>query len=457
MRDWTRIRPDGQELPCIKVGPFNVRFPGIHYKFELFDYAQGLLMCAVCLSIINVLQDSLGMPFEVALAIVVLNGFLYLWHTWLGDPVIPGWITPAIPLVIAYIATFDGTIPRMHALIAFQLTFAVWCIFLGITGLGKRVIDLIPSGIKCGVILGAGISAIQLVFAKGGRFDTMPITISLCAMLTIYIMYNLKFRRATEINLPLQVLANLGLLPAIALTIIVAPLVGEATLNVQWGISSPDFRTLWTDWTPWGRIGFPPFALFIQSIPLVISAYIVIFGDVLQSSAIIESGRKNRPDDPAAYSVNRTHLICGMRNGLMGFFGPDLSMCGPLWAAMQVVVVERWRKGRRSMDSLLGGAASFRFGTFTGYFLLPVVSITRAILPAALALTMFVQGFVSVYIGVQEAKNLKDLGIGGLVAGTLMSRGAAQGFAVGIIACLLVYGVRLRDHKEEEPAIWKDQ
>jgi hypothetical protein len=457
MRDWTQIRAAGQELPCINFGPFKMRFPGIHYKFELFDYAQGLLMCAVCLSIINLLQDTLGMPFEVALAIVVLNGFLYLWHTWLGDPVIPGWITPAIPLVVAYILTFEGTIPRMHALIAFQLTFAVWCIFLGITGLGKRVIDLIPSGIKCGVILGAGVSAIQLVFAKGGRFDTMPVTISLCAMLTIYIMYNLTFRKASERNLPLQVIANLGLLLAIVLTIIIAPLVGEAKFDIQWGISSPDFISLWRDWTPWGRIGFPSVELFIQSIPLVLSAYIVIFGDVLQSSAIIETGRKERPDDPAEYSINRTHLICGMRNGLMGVFGPDLSMCGPLWAAMQVVVVERWKKGRKSMETLLGGAASFRFGTFTGYFLLPVVSVTRAILPAALALTLFVQGFVSVYIGVKEAKNLKDLGIGGLVAGTLMSRGAACGFVVGILACLLIYGLKCSPEKGTEPPIWKEQ
>ncbi len=58
-------------------------------------------MCAVCLGIIPILQEYLGMPFEIAITIVILNGFFYMWHAHLGDPVVPGWITPAIPLSAA--------------------------------------------------------------------------------------------------------------------------------------------------------------------------------------------------------------------------------------------------------------------------------------------------------------------------------------------------------------------
>ena len=77
-------RVDGGVQPYIPLGPFQLRLPFIHYRFELPDYIQGLMMCAVCLGIIPVLQEYLGMPFEIAITIVILNGFLYLWHSHLG-------------------------------------------------------------------------------------------------------------------------------------------------------------------------------------------------------------------------------------------------------------------------------------------------------------------------------------------------------------------------------------
>ena len=115
-------------------------------------------------------------------------------------------------------------------------------------------------------------------------------------------------------------------------------------------------------------------------------------------------------------------------------------MCGPIWAAMTVVTYERYKNGRNDMDSSISGVAAFRFGTLTGYFLLPIVSLVRPILPVALSLTMLIQGFVSVYVGVRQTQNIKDLGIAGIVGGILIAKGAAFAFAAGIILCLLVYG-----------------
>lgn len=45
----------GKEQPYIKAGPFKVRFPFVHYRFEVADFVQGLLMCAVCLGAIPLL------------------------------------------------------------------------------------------------------------------------------------------------------------------------------------------------------------------------------------------------------------------------------------------------------------------------------------------------------------------------------------------------------------------
>ena len=73
--------PYGQEQPYIKAGPFKIRFPFIHYRFEIADYIQGLLMCAVCLGAIPLLQENLGMPFSVALGNRHLERFpVYVAH-----------------------------------------------------------------------------------------------------------------------------------------------------------------------------------------------------------------------------------------------------------------------------------------------------------------------------------------------------------------------------------------
>ncbi len=433
--------PYGAEAPYIKAGPFKVRLPFIHYRFEVADYIQGLLMCAVCLGAIPLLQDTLHMPFQIALAIVILNGFLYTWHTLLGDPVVPGWITPAIPLLVAYCLTFPEGHARMQGLVAFEITLGVFAIILGLTGIAGKIIGLVPPAIKSGIILGAGVSAIYMIFKDGGKFEAMPMTTTVCLIVAFYLLFSNGFKRLSTKNNFFGTIANLGILPAVLIAVIVAPIVGESGLpQIEWGFSSPDFLGLWKDWVPWGAVGWPKPIMFLQSIPTVLAIYIVLFGDVVQSKALVHDADITREDELVDYNPNRAHLIFGIRNSIMGVIGPDITMCGPLWAAMQVVVCERYKKGRKSMQSLIGGAASFRFGTFTGYWLLPIVTLVQPILSVALALTMIVQGFVSVRIGVQQATSFKDLGIAGVIAGVLLSKGSAWGLAVGILACLLCYG-----------------
>ena len=109
------------------------------------------------------------------------------------------------------------------------------------------------------------------------------------------------------------------------------------------------------------------------------------------------------------------------------------------------------------MQSIFGGAASFRFGTFTGYWLLPIVTLVRPILSVALALTLVVQGFVSVRIGVQESRSFRDLGIAGVIAGVILARGSAWGLAVGIVACLLSYGFDFFKGDKEFGSLWSQK
>lgn len=436
-------RPDkgiGEPSPHWKLGPFDVRLPFIHYRIEWPDYAQGLFMCVVDLGAIPLMTQALGMPFEVALAVVILNGLLYLVHHLLGDPVVPGWITPAIPLLIVYVESFPPGEQRVWALISFQFLLGAFSIFLGLTGLASKVVQFVPSALRAGIVLGAGLAAIISVFELGGRFHSYPITITIAVLIAFFLMYSKAFATLREKAVGWRFLASLGIIPSIFAAVIIAPLVGEADWpEVEWGLSSPDFSTLWSDYTVFG-LGFPPLIMFLTAIPTVLATYIVVFGDVLQAKAVLKEADHVRTDEAVVYDANRAHLLFGGRNTLMSIIGPDVAMCGPLWAAMHVVIVERYKQGRRAMKSVFGGAGSFRWGTNTGLLLLPIVTFVEPILAVGLALTLIIQGFVSARVGIMEAKNQKDLGIAGIIAAVLAVQGAAWAFATGILLLAVVYG-----------------
>lgn len=441
MSTW-KHRIDGEETPYTPLGPFKLRLPFLHYRFELPDYLQGLLMCAVDLAAIPLMMQLLGMPFEAALAIVILNGLLYLLHHLLGDPVVPGWITPAIPLLMAYVATFPEGVDRVHALIAFQMMLGILAIVLGQTGMASKVVRLIPSAIKAGVIMGAGLAAIVVVFDEGGRFEQYPFTITIAVGLAFYLIFSRHFNQLKAKGGIWGTIGKLGIFPIIVLAIIIAPLFGEAPWpNVEWGFSKPDFGLMFREYTVFG-VGLPPLMMFITAIPTVLAAYIVLFGDVLQSKALLKEADEKRRDEKIDYNPNRSHLIFGGRNFGMSIFGPDVVMCGPLWAAMHVVTVERYKQGKAAMHSIFGGSGSFRWGTNTGLLLLPIVSLVQPILGIALALTLLVQGYVSVRIGILEARSQRDLGIAGIIAAILVIKGATWAFAVGVLLCALIYGKR---------------
>ena len=436
-------REPGARQPYVPLGPFQLRLPFVHYRFETADYIQGLIMCAVCLGIIPVLTEYLGMPFEIALTIVMLNGFLYLWHSHLGDPVVPGWITPAIPLLLAWLKTYPEGVPRMHALIAFEFELGLLSLLLGATGLAKRFVDLVPDALKAGILLGAGVAAVRLVFEAGGRFDHYPWTITIAIGFAFFILFSNFFKTLRKKNKVLGYLSDLGLLPALVLAIFIAPIFRELPWpSLEWGFTSPHFVSLFTEWTPFSsKIGFPAFSLYVAAVPLVFATYIVLFGELIQAEALVDEAREFRQgDEDVHFDANRNNMIVGLRNITMSMLGPDASMCGPMWAAMQVVECERYKHGREAMDSLFGGMASFRLGTFTGYFLAPIVTLVKPILPIALSLTMLIQGYVAVRVGILKARTFNDLGVAGVVGAVLVSRGAAYAFGVGIVMCFLIYG-----------------
>ena len=133
------------ELPYIPLGPFQWRIPGIHYRVEYVEFFQGLILGATALSSIPYLTDNLGLPYELAWSCVIIEVFMYMLHGWLGDPVVPGWITPTLPFTLAYLNGFEKGPDRIQAMIALQLLVAFVFIFMGITKLADKFVNGVPT------------------------------------------------------------------------------------------------------------------------------------------------------------------------------------------------------------------------------------------------------------------------------------------------------------------------
>ncbi|WP_220359362.1 hypothetical protein [Alkalilimnicola ehrlichii] len=182
-------RQSGAEQPYM-LGPLKLRVPFVHYKIELPDILQGVILCVVPLGVTALMTQVLGIPFEIAVAFVLINNLLYLVHTHFGDPAIAGWITAGIPLYIAFLSGFPEGEARILALIALQIMVAVVFLGLGIFKGADALVKRMPMSLKAGILIGAGVSAIMTEFGADGRVWTMPITILTGAALGFFMLFS---------------------------------------------------------------------------------------------------------------------------------------------------------------------------------------------------------------------------------------------------------------------------
>ncbi|UPA32134.1 hypothetical protein L0P85_08375 [Terrisporobacter glycolicus] len=435
-----KYRVHGEEQPCFPLGPFRVRLPFIHYRWEWPEALQAILMCSTCLGAIPVLTEVLGVPFEIAWSMVIINGLLYNLHSLLGDPVVPGWVTPAIPLVVSFLGNYTFGVERIQALIAVQILVGIIFLIMGITGLAGKLIKILPNSIKAGILLGAGIAAVFGEFQVEGRFGLYPISIAIGAILSYLILFSDGFISLKKKNKFCAVIGKYGMVSAIIVAVIVGPLVGEIPIpQVEVGsfIKIPDFAGLIKTVSPFG-IGFPSVSLFISTVPMSIIAYIIAFGDFITGEALIAEAAEVRKDEKIDFDSNRSNLISGMRNIVMALIAPYIQLCGPLSASVTAAVAQRYKDGRNQMDSIFSGAGTFRWVTFAGVSLVPIVSLFQPVLPIALSLMLIVQGYICTRIAMGICKNDTDRGVAGVMGAVLAAKGATWGLAIGIILHLIL-------------------
>ena len=310
-------RIDGQEQPHIKLGIFKLRIPFVHFKPEFPELLQGFLLIAIPMSSITAHQEMLGIPFELAIIMVTLNSLLYNVHVCLGDPVSAGWITPAIPLIGAWgVANFAAGPERIHATIALGLLMALIFFVLGITGLGKKVVRIIPSPLRIGIVLGAGVSSVMSV--AGTRMKGIEIAVLGGVAIAFITMFAPYFLHRVHTNKGLKLIAKFGMLPGLVGACIIA-YVTKAVPLPTFDFSFIDLSRvpeLIQNYTIFG-LGFPPLSTFIKAIPMAITCYIIAFGDFVFAEAVINEADAVRQDEFLNYDSNRTNIICGFRNLLL--------------------------------------------------------------------------------------------------------------------------------------------
>jgi hypothetical protein len=443
-------RNHGDEHPYWPAGPFKIRLPIIHYRWELAETIQGMVMFVVGMAMIPLLQKYLGLPYDVALAYVVVCGIGFMLPNLLGVPFVPGWITPAIPVVLLFVGQFEPGPEAIKSLVALQLMVTAVFLFMGVTRLGSKLINTIPNSIKAGILLGAGIAAITGEISEGGRAYNTPISLGIGGLVTAFVLFSLSFRDWVEEHRWAKTIAGYGMVPGMLIAMAIGWGVGEYKLpEVEMGISTPNFTAIW-DYLPFS-IGMPGIDLMIAAIPTAIIAYIIAFGDIIVGQSLLSRVDHLRPDEKIEVNVDRVHLITGLRNLMHSFFAPYPGLAGPLFTGAMATIAERYRYGRSAMDTIYSGAGIFWIVGFIALFMLPLITLFKPVLPIALSITLLITGYLCVAVAVEQIDNATSMGVAGLMGVVLAVHGAAWGLGTGLVLYFLIEYRAKKNVKPEEP------
>lgn len=428
------------ELPFIPMGPFKLRLPGVHYKVEKVEFIQGVIIGVTALSAIPYMTEYLGLPYDLAWGCVIIETFLYILHTLLGDPVIPGWITPTLPLTLTFLTQFPKGDERIQAMIAVQLLVALIFLFMGITKLADTFVKYVPPSIKGGILMAAPITVIQSQLGQDGQFMTYPIAITAGFSLLAIVSFSEAYKKKREKSKILDIIAQYGNLFPYLLAMVVGILVKELAMpGLELGtiIKIPQFKEIFETVSIF-HVGIPSFSLFAKAFPLAIVCYIIAFGDFVTTQTLVTEAKESRNDEHIDFNSSRSNMISGIRNLILALIAPFPPLSGPLWAGMTVSVSIRYKEGKQAMKSLIGGMSSFRLGTLLSVICIPIVAFMRPVFPVGSALTLLFQAFVCARIGMEYCKTNLDRSIAGIMAAVLATKGSAWALLIGIFLNLLL-------------------
>ena len=423
-------RSYGGVQPCIPIGIFRIRLPFIHFKISPPEIVTGLMNACTSYGALAVLVTTLGLDPETAWALVVFETMMYTLNWLLGEPSICGWITPAMAIIIVHLESFDSGIARIQALSAVQLELAVLFIVLGFTGLSKWLNTLMPPAVKAGIVLGAGVNAVYARLQEGGAIDTVTVGCLAGLVVVFLFMFSKRLRKHMETNRFISILGNYGFLWAVIAMLIAGGVSGEFDYRFSGQLLKfPDFVALYYAVSPFS-IGFPDMHTWFTGLPIALVAWVIAYGDFVTVQQL--GLQAQREDEYIEFDPNRTNVICGIRNLILGLFAPYPALAGPLSAPYCVATYQRYRQGGRAgMDSIYDGSGTNLIFTVVGLFIFPLYEAAAAAASAMLVVVLCIQGFVCAQICFDLARDKLDQGIAGMMAGFILARGGGVGLVAG--------------------------
>ena len=487
---------EAAECPGFRWGPFTLRVPFLHTRAEWPELLQGVFVAgATGLGLVPLLtlpEYGFLLSFEEAVACIFIQSLLISSAPIIfGEPYAPGWVTPALPLALAYVLSAKEGVPlygtpveKFQAMTAVTINLAVILLFLGMTGLGGRFIRWIPDALKAGIIMGAAIAALKRVFLDDAdRFlYEQPVSTIVAVGVCLVLTFSAPIQKHKRQFRWLAVVAGLGLLPGFLAAAAVGPFVPKYILvspppaasaegggesasahaappeaesaeasaagrpmeieyNIKGGFLLPPFGKLFEKVSPF-HIGWPTWKMFFDTFPLALMGYVILFGDLITGNEVLGAATAARPDEKIRTDASRTHFSLCIRNVLMALFAPFFPTQGCLWTGVHVIIVQRWTEGRQAMHSLYSGISSYYvFGVPVLYMVLPLLYGLRPLMGIALSLTLVLTGFACAYVAMGIPKTQIERGVVILMAVALaIFPNPWIGMTVGIFATLSLVG-----------------
>lgn len=443
----------GVERRGLQWGPFTTRIPFVHSGVTWPELLQGVFVAgATGLALVPVLEFHFNLTFQEAVAFVIVQSLLICSAPIIfGEPYAPGWITPALPLALMVLSSSDADGNRVYAtpterfqfMTAVSLDFTGLLILLGVTGLGRRLIQSLPAALKGGIIMGAAIAALKRVFLDDANEYLLrqPVSTTVAVALCMLLTFSAPLEKYKKQYRWLSIVAGLGLLPGFIAAAIVGPLFQELSYDVEWGILIPPFADLFDKVSPL-TIGWPTPTMFVDAIPLALMGYVILFGDLITGTEILRLAAPARPDERIDVNFNRSHFSLAIRNAVMALCAPFFPAQGALWTGVHVIIVQRWSQGRATMDSLYSGISSYYvFGIPVLYLLLPLLTALKPMMGIALSLTLVLTAFACAYVAMEIPRTNVERGVVILMAMTLaFFANPWVGIIVGIVATFTLVG-----------------
>ncbi|UTR07297.1 hypothetical protein MM326_04495 [Alkalihalobacillus sp. LMS6] len=432
-------REYGAIHPGIKWGPFTMRIPGVHIGWTPSQLFQGgLLLLATSGSVTPLVMQYFDVSFEVAWTLGLIFLFFVVAQTiFFGDVYAAGAITPALPITLAFVATLTPGVDVIHALTALYLMCALIFLFFGATGLGLKFNQLVPNVLKAGIIMGGAIAAFR---TELDRLPTMPFTLVTAWAITLFLLYSLPFKQLSSTKLKIFVAGN-AMLVGLVFATGVGLFTEELSFSLTWGFFIPPIAETFSTLSIWS-IGVPSWGVFLSVLPLAILIYILAFSDLLIGDTLMKGADQIRKDEKIDVNATRSHYALAARNFLQVItVGPMLWMHGPIWVGVQVFIIERYKQGRKIMDTIYAGPMNFYILAIPLGFLLPVISIITPLFPVALSVALLLTGFACAYVAMSMVEDQTTGGMILIIGMVTAFLGAAWGLGVGLVLYILLIGL----------------